>query len=71
MKDNLYKNNPDDVIWWVDNVENVGEFVFTFDREVFFNLFRDYPYALTEEQIKIFNRENPYWKDFFRDRLDR
>lgn len=71
MRDNLYKNNPDDVIWWVDNVENVGEFVFTFDREVFFNLFRDYPYALTEEQIKIFNRENPYWKDFFRDRLDR
>ena len=71
MRDNLYKNNPKDVIWWADNVENVGEFVFTFDREVFFNLFRDYPYALTEEQIKIFNRENPYWKDFFRDRLDR
>lgn len=71
MRDNLYKNNPEDVIWWVDNVENVGEFVFTFDREVFFNLFRDYPYALSEEQIKIFNRENPYWKDFFKDRLDR
>lgn len=68
MSDDLYKNNPDDRIWWVDNVENIGEFVFTFDKEHFFNLFQDYPYALTDEQVRIFDAENPYWADFFRDR---
>lgn len=68
MPNDLYKNNPDDRIWWVDNVENIGEFVFTFDKEHFFNLFRDYPYALTDDQVRIFDAENPFWADFFRDR---
>lgn len=36
-----------------------------FDRKTQFNMFRDYPHALTPEQKKIFDEENPYWADFF------
>ena len=65
----LFKNNPTDVIWWVDNAEEMkGEFVFTFDKKKFFNMFEDYPYKLTPEQREIFAKENPYWADFFSDR---
>ena len=65
----LFKNDPADVIWWVDNgEESKGEFVFTFDKKTFFNMFADYPHKLTPEQKAIFDRENPYWADFFSDR---
>lgn len=65
----LFKNSPTDDIWWVDNGTEVkGEFVFTFDKKQFFNMFEDYPYNLTPEQKKIFDKENPYWKEFFADR---
>ena len=61
-----FKNNPDDVIWWVDNGDEVkGEWIFTFDKKVFFNMFADYPYKLTSEQKKIFDKENPEWAEFF------
>lgn len=71
--DNNYKfvkNHKKDVIWWVDNAEEVkGEYLFTFDKVEIFNMFRDYPHKLTEEQREIFDKENPYWADFFKDRL--
>ena len=38
------------------------------NKKTIFNLFQDYPYKLTKEQKEIFDRENPYWKDFFSDR---
>lgn len=61
------KNNSDDKIWWKET-RLLGEFVFSFDKEKEFNLFADYPHNLTKEQKKIFDRENPYWKEFFKDR---
>lgn len=64
----FYKNNPSDKIWWLDNPDVVGEFVFSFDKKKTFNLFADYPHNLTPEQKEIFDKENPYWKDFFKDR---
>lgn len=68
MKNNFYKNNDTDQIWWVDNHEKIGEHLFTFDKKKIYNLFEDYPYNLTKEQKEIFDEENPYWKEFFKDR---
>lgn len=69
QSDKWYKNNPADKIWWLDNAdEKVGEFIFSFDKEKQFNMFADYPHNLTAEQKDIFDKENPYWKDFFADR---
>lgn len=64
----FYKNNPSDQIWWVDTSDKDGVFIFTFDKKELFNLFADYPHNLTADQKAIFDRENPYWKDFFSDR---
>lgn len=64
----FYKNNPSDVIWWVDNPETVGEWLFSFDKKTIFNMFADYPHKLTAEQKAIFDKENPNWADFFSDR---
>ena len=63
----FYKENENDIIWWVES-ENKGEWLFTFDKETIFNMFEDYPYKLTPEQKAIFDRENPFWADFFKDR---
>ena len=54
--------------WYKNNPEVKGEWVFSFDKKTEFNMFRDYPHALTSEQKKIFDDENPYWKEFFKDR---
>ena len=55
-------------VTWIDKPGQKGEFLFTFDGKQVFNLFHDYPYALTEEQKETFDLENPYWADFFKDR---
>jgi hypothetical protein len=68
MKNNFYKNNENDLIWWVDNTDQLGIWLFSFDKNKIFNMFADYPRKLTKEQKEIFDRENPYWADFFRDR---
>jgi len=63
----FYKEHEDDEIWWLDS-ENKGEWLFSFDKKKVFNLFADYPHNLTPEQKEIFDDENPFWKDFFKDR---
>lgn len=68
MFSDFYKKNKNDKIWWVNNLDATGEFLFSFDKKKIFNLFRDYPDKLTEEQREIFDKENPYWKEFFEDR---
>lgn len=62
------KNNENDVIWWVDNPDVIGEWLFSFDKKTIFNMFRDYPFKLTAKQKAIFDKENPYWVNFFKDR---
>lgn len=64
----FYKNKDKDTIFWIDNVDVLGEFLFTFDKKKIFNLFADYPYKLTKDEKRIFDEENPYWRDFFADR---
>lgn len=67
----LYRENPGDTIWWVDNYDRIGEHLFTFDKVKIFNIFTDYPWNLTPEQKKIFDDENPFWADFLSGRDDR
>ena len=64
----FYKENKDDLIYWVDDPRIIGEHFFSFDKKKVFNLFSDYPWKLTKEQKNIFDRENPYWAEFFKDR---
>lgn len=68
MEYRFYKNEKTDTIWWVDNSDTIGEWLFSFDKKTVFNMFADYPHNLTPEQKEIFDKENPYWKDFFKDR---
>lgn len=67
MQNKFYKEEKTDTIWWADTL-NKGDFLFSFDQETVFNLFVDYPHKLTPEQKEIFDKENPFWKDFFKDR---
>ena len=60
-KNKWRKNKETDSIWWLENKDDVGEHVFSFDKITKYNLFRDYPYNLTPEQRMIFDEENPYW----------
>ena len=68
MQSDFYKNEPTDRIWWVDNIEETGVFEFSFDKKRIFNLFQDYPWKLTKAEKAIFDKENPFWADFFKDR---
>lgn len=63
-----YKKKPTDNVWWLDNSGIIGEFIFSFDKVKQFNLFEDYPHALTKAQKTIFDLENPFWRDYFKDR---
>lgn len=66
MKSDLYKRKETDKIWWKPGL--LGEWLFSFDKKTIFNMFSDYPWKLTEEQKRIFDKENPQWADFFKDR---
>lgn len=70
MLSDFYKENPTDKVWWVSNIDTFGEHLFSFDKKVIFNLFRDYPHNLTKEQKEIFDKENPYWANFFKWRTE-
>lgn len=65
----FYKENDTDTIWWVENPERIGEWLFSFDKEKIFNMFADYPWKLSPKEKAIFDKENPYWTDFFKDRV--
>lgn len=66
MLSDFYKNKETDTIWWVENLDTFGEFLFSFDKKKIFNLFADYPQNLTKEQKQVFDKENPNWRDFFK-----
>nr|DAX70227.1 MAG TPA: hypothetical protein [Caudoviricetes sp.] len=70
MLSDFYKENPTDKVWWISNIDTFGEHLFSFDKKVIFNLFRDYPHNLTKEQKEIFDSENPYWANFFKWRTE-
>lgn len=64
------KNKNTDKIWWLDDNEVKGLWIFSFDKEKTFNMYEDYPEKLTEEEKSVFDKENPFWADYFRSRSD-
>lgn len=64
----FYKENEDDKIWWVDYVDYRGFFAVSFDKKKILFLFGDYPQNFTPEEKALFDKENPYWANFFHKR---
>lgn len=64
----FYKEKRKSKMWWVDMTGCIGIHLFSFDKKKIFSLFEDYPHNLTPEEKEIFDRENPFWADFFKDR---
>ena len=69
MLSDFYHQNEGDKIWWADDLEHIGFWIFSFDKKKLYYLFRDYPDKLTKEELEIFNQENPYWMSFFKHRF--
>lgn len=55
---------------WIRNPQQKGERLFTFDGKRIFSLFEDYPYNLSYEERKVFDEINPFWAEFFKDRVN-
>lgn len=69
MSSNWYKKNDADVVWWLDNGDDIkGVMIFSFDKRKQYNLFQDYPHNMTQDEVDTFDKENPFWADFFKDR---
>ena len=74
----FYKNNKGDQIYWVSHeaVNSItnklsvieGELLISFDHRNILSLWSDYPWKFTPEQKALFDKENPYWANFFKRR---
>ena len=64
----FYKDSEESKVWRIYRIGVIGEFLFSFNKKKIYNLFLDYPHNMTEEELRIFDRENSYWRDFFSDR---
>ena len=62
----FYKDSEESKVWWIYRIGVIGEFLFSFDKKKIYNLFLDYPHNMTEEEVRIFDSENPFWRDFSR-----
>ena len=64
----IYKEHLADKTSWVDHKGYVGEHLITFDGKVAYNLFTDYPDSFSEDQLKLFDLEHPFWAKYFASR---
>ncbi|OWV01424.1 MULTISPECIES: hypothetical protein [unclassified Fibrobacter] len=64
----FYKEKEDDKIWWVDYIDFLGNYAVSFDKKKILFLFGDYPKNFTKEEKDLFDKENPYWANFFRNK---
>lgn len=74
-KRRFYKRHPNDKVWWVEKkpINEQGDVEYgyleiTFDKKKIYSLWRDYPQNMTKKEVKIFDEENPYWANAFKDR---
>ena len=59
--DILTKDNENKRVWWTAPVGTVGTVLFSFDGKRLYNLWRDYPFNLSEEEQEIFREDEPFW----------
>ena len=62
-----YARNDGEKIWW-KNTDTIGEWVFSFDMKKDYNMYHDYPHNMTKDEVELFDKENPYWANYFKDR---
>ena len=69
MSNKWYKKEDSSKVWWYDADDGTdGDFVFSFDKKKKFHLFGDYPEKLTKEEKEIFEKSEPFWADFFKEK---
>jgi len=64
----FHKDHKDDKVYSVTHIGYRGEVLFSFDKKTILNLWTDYPDKFTDEQKAIFDKEQPFWADFFKSR---
>lgn len=57
-------------VWSTGYYGERGGVYYSFDKKKIYNLWVDYPYNMTEEEIQLFQEDVPFWADFFRDRIE-
>lgn len=67
----FYKKKDNDKIWSVEEIGYIGKLLYSFDKKNIYNLWTDYPHNFTKEEKELFDKENPYWKEFFSGRDQR
>lgn len=67
--EDFYKEEKSSRVYWTAPIDTRGEICFSFDRKKIYNLFEDFPHELSKEELAIFCEDEPYWADFFKDRL--
>ena len=55
----FYHNKKGDKIWWVNEIDGIGKFLFSFDKKKIYSVFEDYPHKMTKEEKELFDKENP------------
>ena len=67
----FWKENEADKIWWVERKKEPvrGPLEFTFDLKKIYNAWSDYPDKMTKEEKEIFDKEQPFWRDMFKNRV--
>ncbi len=65
------KSRKSKVYWTAPAGECIGVMLFSLDKKNIYNLFYDFPHNLTDEEVKIFCKSEPFWAEFFCDRLEK
>ncbi|MCD8303050.1 MAG: hypothetical protein LUC44_08565 [Prevotellaceae bacterium] len=63
--EDFYKREEGDIIWWTAPVGTIGVILFSFDKKTLFNIYPDVPDNLSDEQLRVFCRENKAWVEHF------
>lgn len=62
------EDNPNNKVWEVYEQGVIGKLLFSFDKKKIYNLWEDYPHNFTKEEKDIFDKEYPFWAEFFKNR---